>query len=105
MINKKTLSLVSIIMAFQLNTAHADIWAERQALANIETELAALEALVMTARMRSNSSDRTTFDYELLIEDMRKIRSGIVNHLSVPMEPIAPRTIDALSSEYTEHSK
>lgn len=83
----------------------ADVWAEREALAKIQSELAALEALVMTAKMKSNSEDRTTFDYEVLLADLRKIQSGISHHLTVPMEPVVPSSIDALSSDYTEHQK
>lgn len=83
----------------------ADVWAEREALAKIQSELSALEALVMTAKMKSNSEDRTTFDYEVLLADLRKVQSGISHHLTVPMEPVVPSSIDALSSDYTEHQK
>lgn len=83
----------------------ADIWAEREALSKIQSELAALEALVMTAKMKSNSDDRMTFDYEVLLADLRKVQSGISHHLTVPMEPVVPSTIDALRSHYTEHQK
>ena len=55
--------------------------------------------------MRSNSEDRTTFDYQNLLSDIRKIRSGITHHLTVPMEPVIPSDIDALSTNYTDHKK
>lgn len=97
------LFLVSFLCLSQM--ALADVWAEREALAKIANELAALEALVMTAKMRSNSSDRTTFEYPVLLDDLRKIRAGISHHLTVPMEPVVPSSIDALSSRYTEHQK
>ena len=96
-----TLYLVSILCLSLV--AHADIWAEREALSKIETELAALEELVKTAKAHSNPSDRTTFDYQSLINDIRKIRSGISEHLVVPMEPVIPSSIDALAPTYTEH--
>ncbi len=83
--------------------ASADVWAEREALAKIETELAALEELVLTAKNHSNDSDRTTFNYQILLDDIKKIRSGISHHLTVPMEPVLPNSIDALSANYTEH--
>ena len=73
--------LFSSLIAISANAA-ADVWAEREALSNIQTELAALEALVMNARARSNAS-----------------------HLTVPMEPVVPSTIDALSVNYTEHKQ
>ena len=97
------LLLVSLITISQASVA--DVWAEREALAKIQSELAALEALVMTAKMKSNTKDRTTFDYEVLLGDLRKIQAGISHHLTVPMEPVVPSTIDALSSDYTEHQK
>jgi RAQPRD family integrative conjugative element protein len=86
-------------------TVNADVWAEREALANIKTELAALEALVMTAMARRDSASRTQFDYQILLDDMRKIQSGIAHHLTGPMEPVVPSAIDALSATYTEHQK
>ena len=98
-----TLILVSIICLSQ--SANAEIWAERESIAKIELELAALESLVMTAKGQSNPEDRTTFNYQVLINDLRKIRSGIVNHLSAPMDPVVPSTIEALSASYTEHRK
>ena len=104
MMNKLiTLLLVSFLSIPLVSLA--DVWAEREALAKIQSELAALEALVMTAMMKSNSEDRTTFDYEVLLADLRKIQSGISHHLTVPMEPVVPSSIDALSSDYTEHQK
>ncbi len=94
------LSLIAIA-----SPAAADIWAEREALSNIKSELASLEALVMNAKTRANSSDRTQFEYEDLLDDLRKIQAGIAHHLTVPMEPVVPSTIDALSVSYTEHQK
>jgi RAQPRD family integrative conjugative element protein len=100
---KKQLALVLVSFLLTTQFSHADVWAEREALAKIESELAALESLVMTAKMRSNAADRTTFEYEELLNDVRKIRSGISHHLTVPMEPVVPSQIDALSARYTEH--
>jgi len=86
-------------------SSNADIWAEREALANIEIELTSLEKLITSAKQRSNFEDRTTFDYQNLLIDIRKIRSGISHHLTVPMEPVIPSGIDALSANYTEHKR
>ena len=83
----------------------AAVWAEREALAKIQSELAALEVLVLNAQQRSNSKNRTKFEYKDLLRDLRKIQSGISHHLTVPMEPVVPSSIDALSSDYTEHQK
>jgi RAQPRD family integrative conjugative element protein len=84
-------------------SANADFWAERESLANIRAELASIESLVSAAKSQSNSNDRTTFDYQVLLDDLRKIQAGISHHLAVPMEPVVPSKIDALSSNYTEH--
>ena len=81
----------------------ADIWAEREALSNIRSELSALEILVVSAQSKSNSDNRTTFDYQILLEDLQKIQSGISNHLASPMEPIVPSTINPLKANYTGH--
>ena len=102
--NKVVITLLVSLMSFS-HSATADVWAEREALSKIETELAALEALVMTAKKQSNSNDRMTFEYQVLLDDLRKIRSGISHHLAVPMEPVVPSTVDALTASYTEHQK
>lgn len=102
----KKLIIVLLVSVVSLPfMAHAEIWAERESLAKIESELAALEALVHAAKAQSNSEDRMTFDYKVLLDDLKNIRSGITHHLTVPMEPVVPSTIDALRSEYTAHQK
>ena len=98
----KAFLLVSLMGS---SLAQAEVWAEREALSKVETELAAIEALVTSAEGRGNPEHRMTFDYTALISDLRKIRAGIRNHLSVPMEPIIPSTINALEGDYTEHKK
>lgn len=83
--------------------AQADVWAEREALDNISKEIGNIELLVIDAKKQANPKDRTTFDYRVLVSDLRKIRKGINDHLTVPMEPIVPSNIDALNANYTEH--
>lgn len=101
---KSFLPLLLLVSSCLLSTlSFADVWAEREALAKIKIELAALEALVINARSLSNPADRTTFNYEFLIDDLRKIQAGIAHHLTVPMEPVVPSTIDALKNDYTRH--
>jgi RAQPRD family integrative conjugative element protein len=102
--NKATYLVLSGLLLLSQSSV-ADIWAEREALANIEIELTSLEKLITSAKQRSNSQDRTTFDYQNLLIDIRKIRSGISHHLTVPMEPVIPSGIDALSANYTEHKR
>lgn len=99
----KVKTLLFSMCVVMVPIANADVWAEREALANVGTELSALEALVMTAMARRDPNNRTQFDYQILLDDMRKIRAGIAHHLTVPMEPVVPSTIDALRANYTEH--
>ena len=101
----KLLPLACLCAIGASKVAVADVWAEREALAKIQSELSALEVLVITAKSRSNSEDRTTFDYGALSDDLRKIQAGISHHLTVPMNPVLPSTIDAVNSHYTEHKK
>lgn len=102
--NKATYLVLSGLLLVSQSSI-AEIWAEREALANIEIELTSLEKLIASAKQRSNSEDRTTFDYQNLLTDIRKIRSGISHHLTVPMEPVIPSGIDALSAKYTDHKR
>lgn len=97
--------LVSLLLITSNAQVNADVWAEREGLAKIETELSSLEVLVMSAKGKSNSEDRTTFDYAKLLGEFRLIRKGIRAHLTVPMEPVVPSTVDALSGQYTEHKQ
>lgn len=97
------LCLVSLLIPVQ--AVFADFWAERSALAAVEKELESIEKLVMVAKAQSDPSNRTTFEYEVLLSDLRNIRSGIRDHLTVPMEPVVPSTIDAVRGTYTEHQK
>jgi RAQPRD family integrative conjugative element protein len=83
----------------------ADVWAEREMLSKIETEIGALEELIKAAKAQSDESYRTTFEYQVLLSDFRKIRRGITHHLTVPMEPVFPSSIDALRSDYTRTSR
>ncbi len=98
----QTFLLVSALVAS--GAASADIWAERETLAKIGSEIAALESLVGAAEAQSDPANRTTFEYRVLLGDLQKIRKGISHHLTVPMEPVFPSTINALSSDYTKVS-
>jgi len=102
--NALTLLAFSGLM-FTTQSTIAEVWAEREALSHIESELTSLEKLVVSANKRSNPDDRTIFDYRNLLTDLRKIRSGISHHLTVPMEPVIPSGIDALRANYTDHKK
>jgi RAQPRD family integrative conjugative element protein len=101
----KKLKPLILVSALLPTLVQAEIWAEREALSKVESELSALEPLILAAKSRSNPEDRTTFDYSALLNDIATIRSGIVTHLTVPMEPVIPSTINALEGTYTEHKE
>ena len=100
----KNITITLLVSLFSFTSvAKADVWAEREALAKIQSEVAAIEALVNSTKRRGNNDSRTTFDYQDLLGDLRKIQAGISNHLTMPMEPVLPSTINALEGDYTEH--
>ncbi len=80
----------------------ADAWSEREALKKIEQELKSLNALILVAKSQTDTSSRTTFNYQFLLSGIEKVRKGISSHLEDRMEPIVPSTINALKSNYTE---
>ncbi|MBV0934166.1 integrative conjugative element protein, RAQPRD family [Marinobacterium weihaiense] len=84
---------------------YADVWSERAALAQIASELTALERLVSDAQKLSENDARVKFDYDVLMRDLEVIRSGINTHLSQPINPVMPSRVDALGGEYTEKNK
>ena len=101
----KILKPLILVSALLPTMVQAEIWAEREALSKVESELSGLETLILAAKSRSNPEDRTTFDYAALLNDIGTIRTGIRTHLAVPMEPVFPSTIDALAGDYTEHKE
>lgn len=85
--------------------AVGDIWTEREALMAIEQEIKALNILVEDAKKYRDKKNRTQFDYQVLLDDLQKIRQGISSHLIAPMEPVVPSKIDALKTNYTERQQ
>lgn len=102
---KKIITPILVSLISITGVAMADVWAEREALAKIQAEVYSLEMLVINAKTRANDQELTGFDYRVLLNDLRKIQAGISDHLTMPMEPVIPATIDALNGNYTEHRK
>lgn len=96
--------LLSSMVGFSTVNALADVWSEREALSKVEHELESLKVLILAAQSQRDPKSRTTFNYQVLLSDVDKIRAGISTHLNGRMEPVVPSTIDALKSDYTEHN-
>lgn len=103
---KRTIQLIALTAAATIaSTAQADVWAEREALAQVASEISALERLVNDASKLSENDSRVKFDYDTLMNDLEVIRAGINNHLSQPINPVMPSRVDALQGAYTEANK
>jgi RAQPRD family integrative conjugative element protein len=98
-----TIFLLVSVFLFDVSFLHADVWAEREALAKVSKELESLKVLVNAAKSQSEPALRTSLDYDDLLSDIDKIRKGISTHLENRMEPVVPTKIDALKAQYTEH--
>lgn len=93
------------IAGIAIPPAQADVWSERAALAQIASELTALERLVNDTQKLSENDSRVKFDYDVLMKDLEVIRGGINTHLSQPINPVMPSRVDALGGEYTEKNQ
>lgn len=105
---KPTFRVQAIMLAIAGLTSvsvHADVWSERAALAQVVSELTALERLVSDTQKLSENDARVKFDYDVLMRDLEIIRAGINAHLSQPINPVMPSHIDALGGEYTEKNQ
>lgn len=103
--NFRERAIALAIAGLTITSAHADVWSERAALAQIASELTALERLVSDTQKLSENDARVKFDYDVLMRDLEIIRAGINTHLSQPINPVMPSHVDALGGEYTEKNK
>jgi len=94
-----------LLMTVAASTAHADVWAEREALAKIGSELSALERLVNDASNLAAQDERVQFNYDTLMRDLEAIRTGIAHHLAQPINPVMPSEVSGLSGNYTATNK
>lgn len=105
---KRTFRYPAIALAaagLSISPVNADVWSERAALAQIASELTALERLVSDTQKLSENDARVKFDYDVLMRDLEVIRAGINTHLSQPINPVMPSRVDALGGEYTEKNQ
>jgi len=78
--------------------AIADVDAEREALARIAHELAALEPLLKQAESQANPDARIRFRYDWLRQDLARVRIGVEDHINAPRAE--PRTFPPLRGDY-----
>jgi RAQPRD family integrative conjugative element protein len=79
-------------------TAHADADGEREALARLAHELAALEPLITEAEAQAPPEARIRFRYDWLREDLAQVRAGIRAHVSAARAE--PRKVAPLRGDY-----
>lgn len=95
--------LTAFVLAGPMSAAvQADVWVEREALAQVASEISALERLVNDASKLSENDTRVKFNYDTLMNDLQIIRAGINTHLSQPINPVMPSLEDAIEGQYTE---
>lgn len=100
--NLLTKTLVIGLASISISTAaSADVWAERQALAQVTKEMQALERLVNETSKLSKDDSRVRFSYDSLMYDLKKIREGVERHLAQPINPVLPSEIKNLRGNYT----
>lgn len=78
--------------------AQADQESERELLARLGHELETLTALIDDAEAAANPDARIRFHYDWLREDIRRVRSGIQEHIDAPRAE--PRAFPPLRGDY-----
>jgi RAQPRD family integrative conjugative element protein len=91
--------IISFIMGLAITPAmHANVDAEREALARIIHELQAIESLIDKAQAQSEKDTRIRFQYQWLRQDLNQIKSGIRSHIDAPRAQ--PRSFPPLHGDY-----
>lgn len=91
-------TIITILLFSISSLALADADGERVALAKIIHELNALKPLITEAKSQSNPDARIQFQYDWLVLDIYRIKSGIEEHLSAPRTQ--PRSFPPLKGDY-----
>lgn len=90
---------VLIMATVSIGPLTADPDAEREALANLITEIELLLPLVDEAQRHANENDRVRFRYDWLRQDVTRIRQGIQEHVDGPR--MEPRSVPPLRGNYS----
>lgn len=97
----KITGLIAMSLWSIASMAQADVWAEREALAKVSSEISALERLVIDASHLNQPDGRVTFNYDRLMRDLEVIRLGIGEHLQRPINPVMPLDYQGLRGDYS----
>lgn len=90
---------LAVVLAMAMSTpAQADRDVERELLARLGHELEALNTLIDDAEAAANPDARVRFRYDWLREDIRRVRTGIQEHIDAPRAE--PRIVPPLSGDY-----
>lgn len=100
--NSRTPILAVVISGLSLFSgfANADADAERETLARLIHEVEALAPLIETAESQASPDARIRFRYDWLRRDLKRIRSGIQEHIDAPRAE--PRTFPPLRGDYRQ---
>ena len=79
---------------------YADSEAEHTALAQVVTELKALDKLIDRAEKEADPTARVVFQYDWLRRDLNLVRRGIQDHLDTPSSE--PREFEPLQGDYRQ---
>lgn len=93
-------TITCVAMVFFTAGASANSDAEREVLARLVHEIAILEPLINEAESQANPDARIRFRYEWLRQDLKKIRSGIQDHIDAPRNE--PRIAPPLRGDYRQ---
>lgn len=74
--------------------------AEYAALAQVITELKALDKLIDRAEKEADPTARISFQYDWLRRDLKLVRRGIQDHLDTPSSE--PREFEPLQGDYRQ---
>ena len=87
-----------LCLALMPGVVKADADSEREALARLSHELAALEPLIREAEVQADHNARIRFQYDWLRQDLARVRMGIQEHINAPRAE--PRKVEPLRGDY-----
>ena len=97
---KLILLTLTVLMMDGFAFHFADTDAEHAALAQIVTELKALDKMIDRAEKEADPTGRIIFQYDWLRRDLKLVRRGIQDHLDTPSSE--PREFEPLQGDYRQ---
>ncbi len=91
-------NITAILLLGLSSFTYADTDAERTALAKIIHELDALKPLIVEAQSQANPDTRPATQYDWLLLDIHRVRSGVEELLLPPRTQ--PRSFPPLKGDY-----